>query len=299
MTGTHDLAGVHVALTTPFDAITGDVALERLERHADHLVAAGVSGLVALGPVGERASLTARERQAVVAAVGRVASGRVRMVADVSAPDWRTACEHAEHAAAIGADALLLLPPTEYAPTRAELLDHYRAVAQFDLPVIVHNDPSASRIDLDPRLIGDLAELDGISAVLEASGDVRRLRAITEHAPLLQLLCGSDDLALESALMGATGWVSATAGAFPQEALRVFELGRLGDLTAALPVYRPLLPLLRWQDGPLAVVAIKHALDLLELEAGGPPRPPRRILDELDRELVERHLELARTAGAG
>jgi len=97
--------------------------------------------------------------------------------------------------------------------------------------------------------------------------------------------------------MGATGWIGGFTGALPRETVRLFELARAGVLAPALPLYRALLPLLRWDSGPRFVEAIKHTLDLLGLDAGGPPRPPRRVLDEADQELVGRQLGLARTAG--
>ncbi|MGA0831161.1 MAG: dihydrodipicolinate synthase family protein, partial [Nitriliruptoraceae bacterium] len=68
--------------------------------------------------------------------------------------------------------------------------------------------------DLTPELLERLAAIDGVAAVKEFSGDVRRVGAIIERTPLA-VLCGSDDLALESALMGAVGWVGGVTGARP------------------------------------------------------------------------------------
>ncbi len=296
-TSSYDLSGVHVALTTPFDASTGRIALDRLEAHAAWLLDNGIAGLVPNGSLGEYESMDSAERRAVVETVARVTAGRARLIVGVSAPSWRVASEHAEHAAEVGADAVMLLPPTNHLPTHEELIDHYRAVAKHDVPVIIYNNPFSTRIDLTPEIIGALAEVDGVTAVKEFSGDVRRLTAISEHAPLLQLLCGADDLALESALMGATGWIGGFTGALPRETVKLFELGRAGDLAAALPLYRAMLPLLRWDSGPRFVEAIKHTLDLLGLEAGGPPRPPRRVLPEADLTRVQEQLQLALTAG--
>ena len=292
----HDLSGVHVALTTPFDAMTGDIDLAALETHAAWLLQNGISGLVPNGSLGEYESMDRDERRAVVETVARVTNGRGKLIVGVSAPNWRIAGDHARHAADVGADAVMLLPPTNHASTRAELLDHYRSVAQHGVPVVVYNNPFSTRTDLTPEIIAELGELDGITAVKEFSGDVRRIAEIAERSPHLQVLCGADDLALESAVMGATGWIGGFTGALPRETIRLFELGRLGDVAAALPLYRSLLPLLRWDSSPRFVEAIKYAIDLLGLSAGGAPRPPRRILDELDRELVTRQLQNARGA---
>jgi 4-hydroxy-tetrahydrodipicolinate synthase len=296
MTQADDLSGVHVALTMPFDPSSGALDLDALEAHCDWLIDRGVAGLVPNGSLGEYESLDRDERQVVVETVARVAKGRAKLIVGVSAPNWRMAGDHTRHAAEHGADAVMLLPPTNHLPTTSELVDHYRSVAQYDVPVVIDNDPSSTRIDLTPELIERLGELDGMTAVKESSGDVRRIPAIAERSPHLLLLCGADDLALESALMGATGWIGGFTGALPRETLRMFEIGRLGDVAAAVPLYRAMLPLLRWDTGPRFVEAIKHTIDLVGLTAGGPPRPPRRVLSPEDADLVARQLTDVRTA---
>jgi 1-pyrroline-4-hydroxy-2-carboxylate deaminase len=298
MTLPDDLSGVHAALTTPFDATTGRLDLDALETHVAWLVGNGVDGLVPDGSLGEHGSMDRDERRTVVETVARVAKGRTKFIVDVSATSWRIAGEHARHAADIGADAVSLLPPTNHFPTSLELIDHYRSVAQYGLPVIIHNDPSSTRIDLTPTIVAQLGELDGIAAVVDSSGDIRRLSEIAELAPNLELLCGSDDLVLESALMGATGSIGGFTGVLPREMLRVFELGRLGDLATAVPLYRAMLPLLRWGSTARHVEAIKHAIDLLELTAGGPPRPPRRVLEPEDARTVARQLARVQAASS-
>jgi len=286
MTPSQDLSGIHVALTTPFDPTTGGLDLARLEQHVDWLIENGVDGLVPNGSLGEYESLDRDERQAVVETVARVNQGRAKLIVGVSAPNWRIAGDHTRHAAEIGADAVMLLPPTNHLPTISELTDHYRSVAQYAVPVVVYNNPFSTRIDLTPDLVALLGEIEGIAAVKEFSGDVRRISAIAGLAPQLQLLCGADDLALESAVMGATGWIGGFTGALPHETRRVFELGRLGDPAAAMTLYLAMLPLLRWDTGPRFVEAIKHTLDLLGLAGGGPTRPPRRILEPEEARIV-------------
>ncbi len=288
------LAGVHVALTTPFTEV-GAVDRDAFAAHCDTLLSAGVRGLVPNGSLGEYESLTADERRANVDDAVRIARGRGIVIAGVSAPDWRTAAGHARHAMEVGADAVMLLPPTNHAPTLPELVDHFRAVAAEGLPIVAYNNPFSTRTDLTPEILERLAGIDGVVAVKEFSGDVRRVSAILERVPHLAVLCGSDDLALESALMGAVGWIGGFTGALPAATVRVWELGRLGDLAAALPAYRAMLPLLRWDATPRFVEAIKHTIDLLGGRAGGPPRPPRRVLGDADRATVQVQLAAARS----
>ncbi len=298
MSSEFDLSGVHVALTTPFDPETAVVDHAALAAHATWLLDNGIDGLVACSPLGEYPSLDRDERCEVVETVARVTAGRAKLIVGVSAPNFRIAGDHTAHAASLGADAVMLLPPTNHAPTSTELIDHYRSVAQYDVPVVVVNDPASTHIDLTPDIVEELGRLDGIAAVVEASGDVRRLLAIAERAADLQLLCGTDDLALESALMGGIGWIGGFTGVLPIETRALFQLGRSGQVERALTTYRQMLPLLRWSSRTRSVEAVKCALDHLDLPGGGPPRPPRRVVDEIEREIIGHQLERARAATA-
>jgi dihydrodipicolinate synthase/N-acetylneuraminate lyase len=293
------LAGVHVALTTPFSAPDAAIDHDALEAHCAWLVEAGIDGLIPNGSLGEYESMDLAERQSVVETVASVTRGRAKLIVGVSGANWRIAGEHTRHAIEVGADAVMLLPPTNHAPTSLELRDHYRSVAAHGLPVIVYNNPFSTRVDLTPEVIEDLAAVDGIAAVKEFSGDVRRISELIERVPELEILCGADDLALESALMGAVGWIGGFTGAFPAETVELFRQGRAGEVTAALPRYRALLPLFRWDSGPRFVEAIKHTIDLLGQRGGGVPRPPRRVLDEGDRRLVAAQTAHARAVLAG
>ena len=98
--------------------------------------------------------------------------------------------------------------------------------------------------------------------------------------------------------MGAAGWIGRLAGALPRESVRIFELGLTGDVAAALPYYRAMLPLLRWSSGSRFVEAVKHTITLLGLSAGGPPRPPRRAIDGDDAGAIADQLATARAANA-
>ena len=275
-------AGVHVATTTPFSPGELSVDLDRYRAHVTWLIDEGIDGLIPMGSLGEYESLSPDERRAVVEATVEMADGRVLVVPGVSGPSSRVACEHAAHAASVGSDGVMVLPPTNHAATPAELVAHFSAVAEVGLPVIVYNNPFSTRVDLTPDLLARLARIDGIVGVKEFSGDVRRVSAILELAPTLEVLCGADDLALESALMGATGWIGGFTGVFPRETQHVFHLGRKGNVEEALTLYRSLLPVLRWDTTPRFVEAIKLAIDLAGGAGGGEVRPPRLRLPDGD-----------------
>jgi 4-hydroxy-tetrahydrodipicolinate synthase len=290
--------GIIPAVTTPFDS-AGEVDLAALERNVAALLDAGVHGLVATGTMGEAGSLSADERHTVVAAVVRAAAGRVPVTAGVSAGTPDAVLALAADAVAAGAEALMLLPPLGYRGDDDEIVAHYRAVAAgTDQPLMAYNNPEASGIDMSPALLVRLfEEVDAVVAVKECSGDVRRIPAVIDAAPGLEVLVGGDDWALEGFCAGATGWVSGVADVAPRECVALWERCRAGDLEAARDVYRRLLPLARFDMNPKLVQYFKAALDEVGL-AGGPCRPPRLPLTDAERADLRAAMEVLQGAVA-
>jgi 1-pyrroline-4-hydroxy-2-carboxylate deaminase len=283
--------GVYVATTTAFGP-DGRLDLDTYRAHCRWLVDRGIAGLVPNGSLGEYESLETEERHAVVEAAIEAADGRAKVVPGVSAASSRQSLAHAEHARDAGADGVMALPPVIHPATHAEIVDHYEQIARAGLPIIVYNNPFSTKKDLLPPLIAELGQIEQVVAVKEFSGDVRRVAHIQEVAPDLEVMCGADDLALESALMGATGWIGGFTGVLPEATIRVFELGVAGRGEEALPLYRALLPLLRWDSGPQFVQAIKLAQSLVGQPMGG-TRAPRLPLPEADATLVKSQLQRA------
>ncbi len=257
--------GLYVATTTTFDD-RGDLDLEA---HADHcrwLVDSGVTGLVPCGSLGEYEAMTDMERIAVVETTIQAAGG-TDVVPGVSAKSGAEARRWADHAAAAGATAVMCLPPTSHAPTDAEVVAHFAEVAQAGLPIIAYNNPFSTRVDLTPALLERIAdEVELVRAVKEFSQDVRRVAAIRETAPRLEVLCGCDDVFVESMLMGATGWIAGFVNAVPAETVDLYRSCVEGRWYDAVATYRQMLPMLRYDALPTFVQAIKVAQE----EAGRP-----------------------------
>jgi 1-pyrroline-4-hydroxy-2-carboxylate deaminase len=286
--------GVYVATTTPFRP-DGGLDLEAYRAHCRWLIDHGIAGLVPNGSLGEYESLEPDERRTVVEAAVEAADGRAKVVPGVSAPSWRQSLAHAEHAREVGAAGVMALPPVIHPATPAEVTEHFAGIAKAGLPIIAYNNPFSTKHDLLPSVLAELADIDEVVAVKEFSGDVRRVSELLERRPDLEVMCGADDLALESAAMGATGWIGGFTGVLPEATVRLFALGREQRLEEAIPLYRALLPLLRWDTGPQFVQAIKLAQRLVGQEMGD-PRPPRLPLPDPDAALVEAQLRQALAA---
>jgi 1-pyrroline-4-hydroxy-2-carboxylate deaminase len=279
-----NLHGVLVATALPYREDLS-VDLDRFAAHVAWLAETGCDGVVPNGSLGEYQVLNAVERAAVVTTAVAAAPPGFAVVPGVSAYGAREAAEWARQAAEAGCPAVMLLPPNAYRADHAAIVAHFRAVAAVGLPVVAYNNPIDTKVDLTPELLARMHGEGLIVAVKEFSGDVRRAYEIAERAPGLDLIVGSDDVLLELALAGATGWIAGIPNALPRQCVALWQAARDGDLSTALPAYRALHPLLRWDSRTGFVQAIKLAMDEVGRH-GGPCRPPRAALDPSDESAV-------------
>jgi dihydrodipicolinate synthase/N-acetylneuraminate lyase len=279
--------GIIPALTTPFDA-SGAIDLEALERNAGALLAAGVHGFVATGTMGEAGSLSTSERRTVLERTVGAAGGRVPVIAGVSSGTPAASVAYAADAADAGADAIMLLPPLGYRGDEREIIAFYRTVAEASgLPLMVYNNPEASGTDMSPALIARIAgEVEQVAAVKECSGDARRIAALLDAAPDVEVLVGGDDWALEGFCAGATGWVTGVGVCAPAECVELYEACRAQDLERARSLYSRMLSLARLDMTPKLVQFFKGAQDARGF-AGGSVRPPRLALEAADQAVLD------------
>jgi len=272
--------GVFPAVTTQFRA-DQSLDLEATAAHVEHLLRSGVHGLIMLGTVGENCSLEPEEKREVLRAAVGAAKGRVPVLSGVAEFTTAAACRFAADAEKLGADGLMVLPAMVYKSDRRETLAHFRAVARASgLPIMVYNNPVTYGVDITPEMLAELASEWSIVAIKESSDDVRRLTdIINATGDRFILFCGVDDLALESLMLGASGWVAGLVNAFPEETVRLYDLAAEGRFAEALPLYRWFMPLLHLDTHPKLVQYIK----LAQAMAGAGSemvRAPRLPLDD-------------------
>lgn len=269
--------GVYPAATTQFKEDLS-IDLAQSQHVIDNLVKDGVHGIIAMGTCGENNSLDPAEKQTLLRAVTEVVAGRVPVVTGVSEFDTRRAVAFAKDAKKAGADGLMVLPAMVYVPTAAELVMHFRAVAEAtDLPVMLYNNPPAYRVNITVEVLEALSDVPTIVAVKESAPDPRRFTdLINAFGDRYILMAGLDDVALEGLLLGATGWVSGLTSAFPRESIQLIEAVRAGDLNRALTIYRWFMPLLHLDAEHDLVQSIKLAEQIMGRgsERVRPPRLP-------------------------
>ena len=277
--------GVIPAMTTPFRE---DLSVDHgfLAKHCAWLVDNGCSGIVALGSLGEGATLTSAEKSQVLATCVKTLDGRAPIIAGIAALSTAEAVSLAKAAEAEGCSGLMVLPPYVYLGDWRETKSHVSAVfSATGLSCMLYNNPIAYRADFLPEHLKELvAEHENLHAIKESSADVRRVAALRNLiGDRLEILCGVDDLIVEAVSAGAVGWIAGLVNAFPKESVQLFELARKGELQEAYELYRWFLPLLRMDVVPEFVQLIK----LVQEEIGMGSRyvrPPRLELTgaELD-----------------
>lgn len=267
------LRGVLVAIPALFrDDLTLD--LQRYANHITWLAEQGCHGVCPNGSLGEYIALSDDERAALVRTAVEAAPPGFRVVPGVGSPSGHASRRWAEQAAEAGADGILALPPNSYPADEREVLAHFTEIATVGLPMIVYNNPIDTKVDLKAGTLREIARLDNVVGVKEFSCDVRRVNEIMARAAGLDVYAGADDVLLESLLMGAVGWIGGFPSVFPAESVRLFELGLAGNVAEALPLYRAMLPLYRWDSLPQFVQAVKVGMDMVG-RGGGPVRLPR------------------------
>jgi len=289
--------GVMPAITTPFTA-DGEVDHDFLASHALWMVEAGCTGIVALGSLGEAATLSVPEKLDVLRTLAKALDGRVPLVAGVAALSTDEACGLARAAAEVGCAGLMVLPPYVYSTDWREMRAHVAAVMQAtDLPCMLYNNPIAYRTDFKPEQIEELAHAhSNLVAVKESSADIRRIAAIRHRlGRRLAILVGVDDVIVEGIAAGATGWVAGLVNAMPVESVRLFDLA-LRASSADLPpatqaqVRAEVDSLYAWFHALLTLDTVPKFVQLIKLvqqqvgHGHERVRAPRLVLEGAERE---------------
>ncbi|MGH6875651.1 MAG: dihydrodipicolinate synthase family protein, partial [Aestuariivirgaceae bacterium] len=260
----------------------------------------GVHGFILAEQLGEGQSLDMLERTELLKSALRVTAGRIPVLMTVWSTTTREACLFAEASARYGATGLLLMPPLAYRSDPLETEAHCRAIARASgIPIMICNDPALHGSDISAELFARLADEPLFWAVREASGDVRRLtRIIGLTGDRYALFSGVENLALESLIMGARGWVAGLAAGFPRETLAIWRHASAGNFDEARRLYRWFLPLLDLE------VAVKHVqnvklVETMVIGSNDRCRAPRQPLRGEERNHVEKIIRYALASRAG
>ena len=271
-----ELKGILVPTTTPFTADGEEVDERALRRLIEHVLAAGVAGLVPCGGTGEFATLSLEERRRVVDIVAETCNGRAPIVPHTGSLSTRETVLLSRAAADSGAAAVMVAPPFYDPLRREEIFAHYAAVASaIALPIVLYNNPAATGVNLTLDVVESLVSIDSVKFIKDSSGDAAALLALIERlGDRIGVINGADALALPALLMGASALIWGASNFIPSVCVRLYDLvGRPETMNEAVALWRSLRPLIDLLETQPSVATVKAGCELTGLPVG-PPRPP-------------------------
>jgi 4-hydroxy-tetrahydrodipicolinate synthase len=238
--------GTFTALVTPFR--DGGIDVSAFEQLIDSQIAAGITGIVAIGTTGESPTLSHEERDEVIRVAVTRANKRCLVFAGTGSNSTEHAIDLTKNAENLGVDAALLVAPYYNKPSQQGLFRHFKAIADTTrLPIMLYNIPGRCGVDIIPETAARLAkECRNIVSIKEASGSVERIGELRRHLPdAFTILSGDDSLTLPFMALGAVGVVSVASNLFPSEVCALVRACESGDLKTAEKLHRRLLPLFK------------------------------------------------------
>lgn len=249
--------GVGVALVTPMHG-DGSVDEDALRSHVAYQRAGGVDFLVPCGTTGESVTLSPEEHCRVVQVVAEAAADQpaggddtnrkpAPVMAGAGGNDTARVVDLAIATVEAGADAILSVSPAYNKPNRAGLIAHYAAIAAaVEVPVFIYNVPGRTASNVAPAVVLELAQIENICGIKEASGDLEQVMTLVRGRPGdFLVLSGEDTLTLAMTGLGADGVVSVVANQAPGPFADMVHAALQGEMVAAQKLHYQLLPLMR------------------------------------------------------
>jgi 4-hydroxy-tetrahydrodipicolinate synthase len=265
--------GVLPPITTPMDD-SGSVDHDALRQHVQRLEAAGVHGIIPCGSTGERATLGPDEHRRVIETTVDAASTPV--LAGTGASSTREAIELTQHAADVGADGGLIIYPYYSWPANDNVVRHYEAIADaVDIPIVIYNIPKRTGRNLEPDATVRLAEHSNIAGIKESAGDINQMFELLKRTRDMDfdVLSGYDSQALATILLGGTGVTSVAANVFPETVVELYEAAVDQNLDTGLRAHEEILEMEAMMNLETIPIAVKAALDILDVH-DATVRPP-------------------------
>ncbi|NOD64883.1 MULTISPECIES: dihydrodipicolinate synthase family protein [unclassified Ruegeria] len=263
------LSGVMPALVTPFGA-DDQINFTAFENLLTHFRDAGVTGWVPNGSTGEYFSQSTDERRQVLKFVKDFAKDDEILIAGTNAPATREVIQQTAMAKEIGYDNVLLAPPFYTRPTQDELIKHYETVlAEVDVNIVLYSYPLKDGADISFDLMDHFADNPRVIGIKESSGVLQRAIDIaSRYEGKIQLVSGSDDIALDFMFWGADSWICGPSNCMARACCELDRLYKAGELVAAKDLMKKLYRAMNILESGKFVQKIKFGAELQGLDVG-------------------------------
>ncbi|MGE7881855.1 4-hydroxy-tetrahydrodipicolinate synthase [Bacillus sp. NPDC094077] len=271
------IKGAFPVLITPMDEFQ-EINWDGVKQNVNYFINQNVAGIIINGSTGEFVSLSKEERFKMVETVLKEVDGRVPVIVGTAAETTKETIEYTKHAEAHGADCALIINSYYCKPKEEEIYFHFKEISSaVNIPIMLYNNPFTSGVDMSTELMLRIGkECENVTHIKESSGDIRKARDLVRQGEeAFQVFCGSEDLVMESYLVGATGWVSVAGNIVPGLVTKMYEHFQNGELEKAWKMNDAILPLCEFLEGSGKYVQIVKRSMELHGQAGGPSRYPR------------------------
>ncbi|RAN78238.1 4-hydroxy-tetrahydrodipicolinate synthase [Bacillus sp. SRB_331] len=290
------IKGAFPVLITPMDEFQ-EIDWKGVKQNVNYFIEQKVAGIIINGSTGEFVSLSKEERFNMVETVLKEVDSRIPVIVGTAAETTKETIEYTKHAEAHGADCALIINSYYCKPKEEEIYFHFKEISNaVNIPIMLYNNPFTSGVDMSTELMLRIGkECENVTHIKESSGDIRKARDLVRQGEgAFQVFCGSEDLVMESYLVGASGWVSVAGNTVPGLVTKMYEHFQNGELEKAWEMNDAILPLCEFLEGSGKYVQIVKRSMELHGQVGGPSRYPRLgLTEEEDQKLQAILLEIA------
>ena len=282
--------GSGVALITPFNE-DGKVNFEKLGELVEFHIENNTDAIIACGTTGEASTLDDEEHLAVIKYVIDKVNKRIPVIAGTGGNDTNHSIYMSQQAEKLGADALLVITPYYNKGNKSGIKKHFEAIAaSVKIPIIMYNVPGRTCVNMSPSLVAELAKLDNIVAIKEASGDLAQVAEIARLVPDdFAIYSGNDDSILPLLSLGGHGVISVLANICPKETHDLVYKFFEGDLESSRKLQLEMKPLIDALFIEVNPVPVKTAANLLGFDVGN-LRLPLAEMDSKNIEVLQKEL---------
>ena len=274
--------GSGVALITPFDE-NGEVNYSRLREILEFHVINHTDAIIVTGTTGEGSTLNDEEKISVIEFTVNIINNRIPVIAGTGSNDTRHAAEFSKRVERLGVDGLLVVTPYYNKGNENGIYEHYKAIAEgVKIPIIMYNVPSRTGVNLSIQLLKRLAQIENITALKEASGNISYVAEVAREVPELDIYSGNDDMVVPVLSLGGKGVISVSANIIPDISHDMTVSFLKGDVKKARELqlkYNDLVNALFLETNP---APIKEAMNFLGYEVGN-CRLPLGVMEEANR----------------
>lgn len=260
--------GSGVAIVTPFN--DKGVDLKKLEELLEWHIESGTDAIIICGTTGEASTMTEQERKDAIKLTVDVVKNRIPVIAGTGNNCTQSSVDMSKWAESVGVDGLLVITPYYNKTTQKGLIEHFKAVASgVKVPIVVYNVPGRTGMNVQPKTLKELCEIENIAAIKEASGDISQIAQMKALCrDRIDIYSGNDDQVIPILSVGGIGVISVLANIIPKDMHNMCKLFLEGKTEEALKIQLDSFALNKAMFIETNPIPVKTAMNILGMNVG-------------------------------